>query len=271
MRYLLQLEWKKFKHYRTFKVMAILYVVLLPLMLIVGKAFFNFADAPVEFINTETMYKLPNVWTYLAYIGNWLSFFFLGFIGVLSVTMEFGNKTLRQNIINGVTRSEFFMAKILLILTVSLFATIYFALVGFSFGFISTDNLYLTKILSGTNQIFLYYLMCVGYMTFGFFLGVLIRRTGMALFLYLIYVIFLEPVIRWAAHGKIIMNKTIHYYPLNAIEDLAPIPIPKIINQLTKEHEFSLLLSSTEAIIITLIYLFIFIFIAYWRIKKSDL
>ncbi|MFT5168210.1 MAG: ABC-2 type transport system permease protein [Saprospiraceae bacterium] len=269
--YLLQLEWKKFKHYRTFKVMAILYVILLPLMLIVGKSFFNFADAPLEVINTETMFKLPGVWDYLAYIGNWLSFFFLGFMGVLCITMEFDNKTLRQNIITGVTRNEFFLAKILLILTISLFATLYFALVGFSFGFINTDNLYYTKIVSGTKQIPLFYLMCVGYMTFGFFLGVLIRKTGLALFLYLIYVIFLEPVIRWAAHGKIVMNKTIHYYPLNAIEDLAPIPIPKIINQLTKEHEFSLLLTSMEATTITLIYLFIFIFIAYWRIKKSDL
>ena len=269
--YLLQLEWKKFRHYRTFKVMAILYLILLPLMLIVGKAFFNFANAPTDFINTDNMYKFPDLWDYLAYIGNWISFFFLGFIGVLCITMEFGNKTLRQNIINGVTRNEFFLAKILLILTVSFFATLYFALVGFTFGFINTNNLYFTKITTGTSQIFLYYLMCVGYMIFGFFLGVLIRKTGFALFLYLIYVIFLEPVIRWAAHGKIILNKSIHFYPLNAIEDLSPIPIPTIVNELTKENDLPLLLTSTEAVIITLVYLSIFIFIAYWRIKKSDL
>lgn len=271
MGYLLQLEWKKFKHYRTFRVMALLYAILLPLVLIVAKAFFNFAKAPAEFINTDAMFKLPGIWEYEAYIGNWLSFFFLGFIGVLCVTMEFDNKTLRQNIINGITRKEFFIAKILFILSVSFFATLYFALVGFTFGFIHTDNLYLTKIISGTHQIPLYFLMCCGYMIFGFFLGVMIRKTGLALFLYLVYVIFLEPVIRWAVHGKIVQNKTIHYYPLNAIEDLSPIPIPQIINQFTQQNEFSFILSNTEAVLTTLIYLFIFIFIAYWRIKKSDL
>lgn len=269
--YLLNLEWKKFKHYKTFKVMAILYVVLLPLMLIVGKAFFNFADAPTEFIDTSTMYKFPTIWKYLAYIGNWLSFFFLGFIGVICVTMEFTNKTLRQNIINGITRNEFFTAKLVFITAVSLAATLYFALVGFSFGFINTDNLYRTKLLSGIEQIPLYFLMSFGYMIFGFFLGILIRRTGLALFLYLIYVIFLEPTIRWAGHGKIILNKSIHFYPLNAIEDLAPIPIAEIINSVAKENEFTLLLSKPEAVITTLIYLGIFLYISYSRIKHSDL
>lgn len=269
--YLLQLEWKKFKHYRTFKVMAILYVLLLPLVLIVAKAFFAQVEAPVDFINLKTLRSFPEVWGYLAYIGSWLSFFFLGFIGVLSVTTEFANKTLRQNIINGITRNEFFISKILFILTVSLFATIYFALVGFSFGFIYTDNLYLSKILKNTSQIFHYFLMCNGYMIFGFFLGVLLRRTGLALFLYLVYAIFLENVIRYAVHGNIIFNKSVNFYPLNAMEDLSPIPIARIINDVTRDNNFSFLLSKPEAIIATLVYIAIFIFISYQRIKKSDL
>lgn len=269
--HLLQLEWKKFKYYRTFKVMAILYVVLLPLILIVAKAFFAQVEAPVDFINLKTIQRFPEIWGYLAYIGNWLSFFFLGFIGVLSVTTEFANKTLRQNIINGVTRNEFFTGKILLIFTVSLLATLYFAFVGFTFGFIYTENLYLSKILNGSSQIFYYFLMCLGYMVFGFFLGVLLRRTGLALFLYLIYVIFLEGVIRWAIHGKIIFNKSINFYPMNALEDLSPIPIAKIINNITQDNNFSFLLSKTEATITSIIYISIFIFIAYKIIKRSDL
>ncbi len=271
MLYLLQLEWKKFKHYRTFKVMAILYFILLPLTLIVGKAFFGFANPPKEVINMDLFYAFPEVWRYLAYIGNWLSFFFLGFIGVLCVTMEYSNKTLRQNIITGVTRNEFFIGKLLFILSVCLGATLYFALVGFSFGIFNTNSLYMTKILRGTSQIPLYFLMCFGYMIFGFFLGILVRRTGLALFLYLVYILFLEPVIRWAAHGKIFFNKSIHFYPLNAIEDLAPIPILDMVDNMTRQNEFSILLTPTEAVITTLIYLSIFIFIAYSRIKHSDL
>ncbi len=269
--YLLQLEWKKFKYFRTFKVMAILYVILLPLILIVAKAFFAKVDAPIDFINIKTVQSFPEIWGYLAYIGNWLTFFFLGFMGVLSVTTEFANKTLRQNIINGITRNQFFLSKILLILSISTIATLYYALVGFGFGFIYTDNLYLTKILKGTSQIFHYFLMCNGYMIFGFFIGVLLRRTGLALFLYLVYVIFLENVIRYAVHGNIVFNNSINFYPLNAIEDLTPVPIAKIINQMTKENDFSFLLSKTEATVTTLIYMAIFIFIAYQRIKKSDL
>ncbi len=269
--YLLNLEWKKFKHFRTFKVMLILYLILLPVTLIVAKAFFGYVKPPESFIVFGDIYKFPGVWAYLAYIGNWLSFFFLGFIGVQCVTMEFTNKTLRQNIINGITRNEFFLSKILLVATVSLFATIYFALVGFSFGLLSTDNLYYTKIVSGTSQIFYFYLMCLGYMIFGLFLGVLIRRTGLSLFLFLVYIIFLEPMLRWALHYRYIPNKSMHFYPLNAIEDLSPIPIPDIITNLSEENNLSIILSQTEASITTVIYLSIFTFIIYWKIKKSDL
>jgi len=269
--YLLQLEWKKFKYFRTFKVMAILYVVLLPLIIIVAKAFFKEVEAPIDIINLKTAQRFPEIWGYLAYIGNWLSFFFLGFIGVLSVTTEFANKTLRQSIINGITRKEFFIGKILLIFTVSVLATVYFAMVGFTFGFIYTENLYFSKIFNGSSQIFYYFLMCFGYMIFGFFLGVLLRRTGLALFLYLVYVIFLESIIRWAVHGNIIFNRSVNFYPMNALEDLSPIPIAKIIDNITRDNNFSFLLTKTEATLTSLIYISIFIFIAYGRIKKSDL
>ncbi len=271
MRYLLLLEWKKFKHFRTFRVMSILYLILLPLSIIVGKAFFSYVEAPVEFIDVKTLTRFPEIWAYLAYAGNWLSFLFLGFMGVLSITTEFANKTLRQNIINGITRKEFFAAKILLVISISLAATLYFALVGFSFGAFSTYDLRLTKIFAGTEQVLYYFLMCLGYMIFGMFLGVLFRRTGIALFLYIVYVIFLEPTIRWAVHGNLIFNRSLNFYPLNAIEDLSPIPIFKIIDSMTRENDFSILLTKTEASITTIIYLSIFIYVIYWRIKKADL
>lgn len=269
--YLLLLEWKKFKHFRTFKVMGILYLILLPLSIIVGKAFFSYVEAPIDFIDVKSITRFPEVWNYLAYAGNWLCFLFLGFMGVLAITTEFANKTLRQNIINGVTRKEFFTAKLLLVISISLAATLYFALVGFSFGAINTYDLRWSKIISGTEQIGFYFLMCLGYMIFGMFLGVLLRRTGLALFLYIVYVIFLEPTIRWAAHGNIIFNKSLNFYPLNAIEDLSPVPIFKIIDGMTKDNNFSFLLTKTEATITTLVYISLFLFVIYYRLKKSDL
>jgi hypothetical protein len=271
MRYLLELEWKKFKHYRTFKVMAILFLILLPSTVFVAKAFFINAGAPPEFVNTDSMTKFPSIWRYLAYGGNWVAFFFLGFIGVISITMEFSNKTLRQNIINGITRNEFFLGKLLFILAVSLLATLYFALSGFLIGAIYTDTLYYTKLIAETSYIPRFFLLCLGYMSFGFFLGVLIRRTGLALFIYLVYIIFLEPAIRWALHYKFFPNKSIHFYPLNAIEDLAPIPVLDIVDKLTKENDFSLLLSTTETVITSIVFIGIFIFVAHRRILRSDL
>ena len=112
MLHLLRLEWKKLKPYRLFQVLVLLYIALLPLGFLIGKNI----DLPDETGGTISFYTFPKVWDALAYAGNWMSFFFLGFLGVLLVTNEFSYKTLRQNLITGMSRKEYFAGKIIFML-----------------------------------------------------------------------------------------------------------------------------------------------------------
>lgn len=268
MLHLLQLEWKKFKRYTPFIVIGIMYLVVLPSMHAIFK---TFGELPPEIMSKDDFYKFPTLWPYLGYIGNWASFFFLGFIGVLMITMEYQNKTLRQNIITGMSRKQFFTGKILVILTVSLLATLYFALVGVVYGLTHTNNLYFTKIVQNWEYIPRYFLMCVGYTSFGFFLGVLIRRTGIALFVYLTYIMFVELALRWLVHMQIFAHKSMHFYPMNAVEDLAPMPLVQQADGFLKEFNFSFFLTPTEAAITTIIYTSLFLYLAYRKLKRSNL
>lgn len=265
---LLILEWKKFRKFTVFRVLALLYLLLLPAVFFLSKAL---PKPPEELISFKSFLMFPNIWTYLGYVGNWLVFFLLGFIGVLSITSEYTNKTLRQNIITGLTRKQFFLSKLSLILVVSFGATLYYTLCCGIIGFFHTDTIYMSKVLQNIDYIPRYFLMCMGYMTFALLVGLLLKRTGFALFLYLLYIMVLESMIRYGIHGKFFNNKSMHFYPMNSVEDLAPIPFAKQAGSLLEGNNTSLLLSPMEASITAAIYIILMLAICYYLLTKRDL
>lgn len=268
MLYLLQLEWKKVKNYSTFQILTGLYLVLLPSLLMVGK---NFNHLPPELGSNQVFFMFPTVWQYLGYIGNWLAFFFLGFLSVLSVTSEFKNRTLRQNIITGLSRKQVFLAKASFIIALSLMATIYYAICALAIGFFHTETIYMSKVTQEMDLVGRYFLMCLGYTSFGMLLGLLLRRTGLTLFLYLAYVMFIELILRWMVHMNIVSNKSMHFYPMNSVEDLVPIPISDMAKSFMSENNFDFFLSPTEAVISSCVYISLFLGICYYFLMRKDL
>ncbi len=268
MLHLLQLEWKKVRHYNTFRVLCALYLLLLPSLMMIGK---NFSGLPDEIGSVESVYMFPKIWGWLGYIGNWLVFFFLGFLAVLSVTTEFRNKTLRQNIITGVSRTQYFLSKFYFIVAISAVATLYFTLCGMLIGYFHTETIYMSKVFQEISLVPRYFLMCVSYMSFGLLLGLLIRRTGIALFLYICYVMFLELIIRWGIHFQILEHRSMLFYPMNANEDLTPIPFLEMAENFMEKEGFSMVLTPTEAAITTIIYTIVFAWAGFRLLKRANL
>ncbi|MDG1435883.1 MAG: ABC transporter permease subunit [Saprospiraceae bacterium] len=268
MLYLLKLEFLKINNYRPFIVMMILYLILLPVSLLVAK---SLPEELAAIFSTKEFYTFPNVWRYLGYIGNWLGFFFLGFMGLLSVTMEFSNKTLRQNIITGLSRKEYFFAKLIFITAISLIGTFYYFLSGTLIGLFHANPYYMDIYTQGLMfYISSYFLMSFAYMSLGLFFGMLVRRTGFAVFTFLAYSVFLERVIR-GIHMYYIESRTALFYPVNAMSDLTTIPFPNIANTVISEMDFNPFLTSGEAIITVTIYTLIFLFVVYRLMMKQDL
>jgi ABC-2 type transport system permease protein len=268
MLYLLQLEWKKVRKYNVFIVLSLAYILLLPSLYLIGK---RIPELPEGLMSPNQFYEFPTVWGYLGYTGNWLVFFFLGFMSVLLITMEFGTRTLRQNIITGLERSDIFKAKVIFIIAISAAATLYFALVGFTFGFLHTDVTSFSLVMRDTGIIGRYFLMCLSYMAFGFMIGLLIRRTGISIFLYFSYILFIERIIRWLIHFNIVRDKSMHFYPINATIDLVPVPISKQAEGFASENGFNLFLSPTEAVITTTIFMILFLLASWKLLQKRDL
>jgi ABC-type transport system involved in multi-copper enzyme maturation permease subunit len=204
-------------------------------------------------------------------LGNWLTFFVLGFLSVLSITNEFSNRTLRQNIINGLSRTDFFLAKLIYIISLSLTTTIIYAFFAFVIGWFHTENIFFSRITEGVEWIGRYFLMCLSFSTMGLFLGALFRKSGLSLFLFLIWTFFLEKILRYGIHYKFVKNETMHYYPMNATNDLIPPPVPKMLGQMMENNAFKLYLASQTAVIVVAVYIALFLAATYFLLKNKDL
>ena len=267
--YLFQLEWLKWKNHRVFLIFVLFYTLLLPGILIGGS---NLPDInePIH-ITSDILSMFPTIWLFLSYIGNWLAFFLLGYLGVVIVTTEYQNKTLRQSIISGVSRSDFLWAKLLFAAGIALAATLYMILCGLIIGFLNTDVVVSSKLWEHVWMFPRYWLMCFGYMSFGMLVGFLIKRTALSLMLYLGYITMIEPIFRWAFHKRYLPAEAIYFYPINSIEELVQPPYGDLLAGFAKEESVSFNLSYPQAVIAAVIYIFIFILLMKRRVGRSDL
>lgn len=261
--YYWQLEWLKMWHSVTFRVIGSLYLVLL---LGIGLSVRNFEfDGKME---AGYFLMFPNVWESLGWAGQWLSFFMLGILVLLMVTQEYGNRTLRQNIINGMTRQGIWTSKVLFMLSLAAVATLFYAFSCLVFGFIYTDHIYASRVTVGLGASLRYFVMCFGFMSLAFMLAFLIRKSGLAIFLYFGYVMFIEAILRYAVHHQMIKGRSMLFWPANIFEELTPIPVPKMLANMVKEFGA---VTSSEALITAGIYISLFLYVAWYRVTRTDM
>ena len=266
----LHLEWLKFRDHSAFRVLIIAYVTLLSFGMLIFKALPELPGGTMF----EDLYTFPSIWKWLGYAGNWLSFFCLGFLGVLSVTTEFSNRTARQNIITGMSRDEFFVGKVILILTVALVATVVYTMAGLTYGFLNSTFLSPSHIFgtAGAWVLGRYFLMCLGYLSIGLIAGLLLRKTGLSIFLYLMYAVFGEPFFRWVIHMKAIGGRSMIYYPVNALGYIMPPPLGmNELSTMTEKSGVNFLMSTGEATIVTVVFVTSFLLLGRFVMLKKDL
>lgn len=166
-------------------------------------------------------FALPETWRTVAYFSS-LFVFIPAIVIIMLITNEYSYKTNRQNIIDGWSRREFMMGKLIDVLLLSLIVTSLYALVAF---IISLTN---TKVISPEKWKLVYYIGLFGLQTFSqlsiaFMLGLLVRKSFIALAIFAFYFIILEPiavnVLRYKY--KIYIGE---YFPLEISNRLLPKP-----------------------------------------------
>ena len=270
---LLQLEYAKWRNNSVITILALLYFIMLPSIMFLAK---EIKDLPDPMNSTQTFFIFPTVWDWLGYAGSWLSFFCLGLIGIFMVVNEVSYKTFRQNIITGMTKKDYFLGKLYAAVAVALAGTFYYAFIVIVTGIIHTKNPSIGYIFDNSWAMSRYFLMTIGYMSLGMFIAFWVRKSGVSVLLYLIYVLMLEPAFKWGVHFKLLdlNHPSVNFYPGNVFEDLTPLPLmrlPDVFMNMKDEIHFNVLLDYQTAIIATVIWIVVLISLSYRGLLRRDM
>lgn len=265
MLHLLKIEWLKIKGYKTFWILATLFLVS-----IVGVNYFVFylkqgisQGSAQANILIGSPFDFPNVWHTVTYFSSFL-LFMPGLMIITSITNEYSFKTHRQNIIDGWSRSEFINIKIVLIVIISLLATLFVFLTSVFYGLLAGSTFSFEKI----QFIGFYFIQALSYCMFALLIGVLIKRSGLSIGLFFLYCFIIENFL-----GAILNNmggvKSISgpgdFLPLNSVDNLIPFPFFRNIVQLGSLPSMYILLS------LSAVYLGLYYFACVKRFNKQDL
>jgi ABC-2 type transport system permease protein len=260
---LLKIEWMKIKNYKVFMVFSVLYAIcVLAILFIFYKVYQNSfsGDEAGEMIKSLfNPFSFPIVWTNAGFFLSML-LYFPGIIIITFCVNEFTFKTHRQNIIDGYSRKEFLLGKLLLILSFAIAVTALYVLGIFLFSKISNIEFSF----NGAKVIGYVFIQTLHYLLFAFLLAILFRKSGVAVILFLIYGVVIESILVNLINWK--TSPVGDFMPLQVADRLTPF-FPR---ENTNPFYSSGYLPETM-VWVTVLYSAIFVFVAYKKFVKDDL
>lgn len=267
MLHLLKIELKKMTSYRTFWVVCGLYFITIGFSTASGMEFLkwlaSFIDGFGQNLNIDRipLYHFPDVWLNLIW---WSGLFkvLLGIMVVISITNEYSYRTVRQNIIDGLSRWQFLSSKILLNVLLSFMSVLLIFIVATITGFIYTPDVQWKYVFTDIEFFLVYFLEIFEYLSFALLLGVLVRRSGLTIILLLLSGM-LELIIKLNIDDY--FPDSIQFFPLESITKLVPMPFYRYGFMEIQDY------IKVSSVAIALGWTLVFNYLSYWRLKKSDI
>jgi len=183
---LLQIEFTKILNNRTVWIIFGLHFLLLaPIAFGFKRILQNFninigdVDIAQAALEGFFVFNYPGIWHNMAYLGSWFKLFF-AIIVVVLVTNEYTYRTLKQNIIDGMSKLEILASKQLVIILLSLMATVFIAILTLILGK-NPNNI---SMFSGTSYLFKYFFSLLVYLNFAYLLSSWIKKAGLTIGFY---------------------------------------------------------------------------------------
>jgi ABC-2 type transport system permease protein len=233
---LLSIEFFKLRHTKYFWVLSGLFLLLL---LFIPSAAYKIVaminEGSQGIVGAEGIqipfFDFVDLWQNLTFILKFFSIF-LGFITVISMSNEYSYGMIKQNVIDGLSRTEFLLSKIYMIVTLSLIVSLVTLAIGLFMGYMHSPVTDLGSILEHIEFIPAYFLHLIAFQLFCLVVALLIKRSGITIAFLFFYVLMIEPilVLVMANHG---MAGLAEFLPVNAINNIIRFPFYKYALQET--------------------------------------
>ncbi len=166
-------------------------------------------------------FAFPETWHTVAYFSSWF-IFMPAIVIIMLITNEYNYKTNRQNIIDGWSRQDFMMGKLINVVILSVIVTLLYTLMALIMGLTNPDS----STIDQWGQIYyigLFALQTFSQLSLAFLVGFLVRRSFIALAIFLFYSLVVENVlvgvIRHVLHSDLAQ-----FFPMEISDELVPWP-----------------------------------------------
>lgn len=266
----LLLEVYKFRHYKPFLVILGLYGFCFLASGLMIKRILDWILAETQ--NEELLkyflgaglplFDFVDIWQnlgWLAAIFRWIPALMI----ILSITVEYEQRTLKQNIIDGLTRQEYLASKLGLVSAISVASALLLLILGIILGLWYSPVRSLPYILVHIEFVAAYGLEVFAFLCMAMFLAFFIRRSGVAIILFLLYTVFMEPI--GTAFLYYQFDLPVWFFPVEAINLIIQVPFQKYWLSFVEDELVP------RDLLMAGIWSVVFIFLSAWLLKRRDL
>lgn len=165
-------------------------------------------------------FELPETFHTTAFFSS-IFVFIPAIVVIMLITNEYTYKTNRQNIIDGWSRNKFLLGKFFNVLIISLMVSLLFTLISIIIGQVATTKA-VADPWSQSKYIWLFALQTFSQLSLAFLVGFLVKRSFIALGIFVFYYIMLEnAVVGFARVKKLSFGS---YLPLEISDKMIPPP-----------------------------------------------
>lgn len=277
MKRLLTIDLHKIFKNRASKIILLTYFVLLSLIALAAAVKINIGINEFQ-LAREGIFEFPYIWHFTTYSAAIFKLF-IAIVVITMMTNEYNYGTLKQNLIDGLSKEEFILSKFLSLVLLAIVSTIFVFIFTLILGLIYSTDTSAAIIFTDLQYLVGYFFKLVGFFSMCLFLAVLVKKSAFALGLLFVWNIFegvLGLVLTFSVSEKM-ADSIISFFPLDAMSNLIKEPISRLtivkdvqesLNPIGDLKDYHVLFSD---IAIVSVWTVIFITASLFLLKKRDL
>ncbi len=264
---LIKIDFRKYFYNRSFWILTALYLLLIVLVFAGSEGFINKImtnagkNSPIA-IPGFSLYSFPFVWHNLAFLAGFFKIF-PALIVVIFVTNEFSYKTIRQNVMSGLSRNEFLFSKVIFVFLFSLISTLVLFFSALFLGLTHTDMVSVGLVFDKMFFVAAYFLELFTFSMLALMIAFLVKKQGLAIGVLALYFYVIEPLVAYK-----LPDYVSQYLPVKVMGHLIDIPnssLMKLFGVNFREYV------SLQDVVLCMAYSVLFFVVIYWFLKRSDI
>ena len=278
MKRLLAIELQKIWKNKASRVLTLAYFVILSFIALIASVKFSIGSFQLR-IADEGIFNFPYIWHFNTYIASILKFF-LAIVIVSMMANEYSYGTLKQNLIDGMSKKEFVLSKFLTVFVFAGSSAVFVFIMSLILGLCFSSYTEIGIIFSELEYILAYFVKLTGFFSFCLFLGILIKRSAFALGFLLIWNI-VEGIISGLISFKLFPEGNTASYitmflPLESMSNLIVEPFTRLSFVKTIGTQIGVTQIKDYGvhwygILIVVMWILIFMLLSYKLLQKRDL